>query len=200
MSLSRRDFGKLALAGIPAAYLIEETPLLGSALFQATPNSLFNGIQIGVITYSYRSMQDQSGEATLKYILDSGINAVELMDGPAEMFAGRPQPSARRGGGPGGGAPGAPGAGGGGRGGGRAASRGGSRSGSAPGGRWTGRAALRARSASRRWWRRWCGGREARWRWWSSAADAGAACRTAGGRRRPQKMAHVRLDGSIQGA
>jgi hypothetical protein len=35
-------------------------------------------------------MPDQSAEATLQYILDSGISAVELMGGPAESFAGAP--------------------------------------------------------------------------------------------------------------
>jgi sugar phosphate isomerase/epimerase len=50
-------------------------------------------------------MPDQSAEATLRYVLDSGINAIELMDGPAEMFAGRP--SAGRGGARGGGRAGA---------------------------------------------------------------------------------------------
>jgi sugar phosphate isomerase/epimerase len=113
MSLSRRQFGKLALAGIPAAYLIGETPLFGSAILQAKPNSKFSGVQIGVITYSYRSMDDQSAEATLKYVLGSGINAIELMDSPCEISAGAPRPPARQGG-PG--RPGGPGAQGGGAG------------------------------------------------------------------------------------
>ena len=91
MSYSRREFGKLALAGLPAAALLE-TPLFGSALVQAKPNSKFSGVQIGVITYSYRSMPDQSGEATLKYVLGSGISGIELMDTPAEISAGRPNP------------------------------------------------------------------------------------------------------------
>ncbi|GAA4403915.1 hypothetical protein GCM10023187_20430 [Nibrella viscosa] len=55
------------------------------------PNSLINGVQIGVITYSYREMPDQSAEATLQYVLDSGISAIELMGGPAESFAGAPK-------------------------------------------------------------------------------------------------------------
>ncbi|WP_276168186.1 sugar phosphate isomerase/epimerase family protein [Zobellia alginiliquefaciens] len=55
------------------------------------PNSKFNGVQIGVITYSFRSMEDQSAEATLKYVLDCGINAIELIGDPAEVFAGRPE-------------------------------------------------------------------------------------------------------------
>jgi sugar phosphate isomerase/epimerase len=100
MSYSRREFGKLALAGLPAAAVLGQAESLFGA-FQAKPNSLINGVQIGTITYSYRSMEDQSAEATLKYILDSGISAVELMGGPAESFAGipRPEPVAGRGGG-----------------------------------------------------------------------------------------------------
>jgi len=43
-------------------------------------------------------MPDQSAEATLKYIVASGISAVELMNGPAERFAGAP-PAGRGGGG-----------------------------------------------------------------------------------------------------
>ena len=98
MRYTRREFGKLALAGLPAAALLE-TPLLA---LQAKPNSKFGGVQIGVITYSYRSMPDQTAPATLKYIVDSGLSATELMDGPVENFLGRPAPAAR-GGGPGGG-------------------------------------------------------------------------------------------------
>ena len=43
--------------------------------------------RIGTITYSYRSMPDQSAEATLKYIVDSGISQVELMGGPVNDYA-----------------------------------------------------------------------------------------------------------------
>ncbi len=55
------------------------------------PNSKINGVQIGCITYSFRAMPDQSAEATLQYVLDAGINAIELMGDPAETFAGRPE-------------------------------------------------------------------------------------------------------------
>jgi sugar phosphate isomerase/epimerase len=85
MEYTRRDFAKLALAGMPASGLLAE--VLAAA---ARPNSLINGVQIGTITYSYRSMPDQSGDATLKYVVDSGISAIELMNGPAEQFAGAP--------------------------------------------------------------------------------------------------------------
>lgn len=112
MTLTRREFGRLALASLPAAAVLGR----GDAVFgafglppyfagatpgqaQAKPNSLIDGVQIGTITYSYRSMPDQSAEATLKYIVDSGISAIELMGGPVESFAGAP--SSGRGGGPG---------------------------------------------------------------------------------------------------
>ena len=64
----------------------------------AKPNSLFNGVQIGTITYSFRSMPDQTAEATLKYIVDSGISAIELMGGPVERLgrARRPDFTAER--------------------------------------------------------------------------------------------------------
>jgi len=123
MDYTRREFGKLALAGLPAAAFFD-VPAFGAALLQAKPNSLFHGVQIGTITYSYRQLPDQSAEATLKYIVDSGISAIELMGGPVESFAGAP--SGRRGGGAPGGAPGgAAGGRAGGGGGGRGAAAGG---------------------------------------------------------------------------
>jgi len=112
MTFTRREFGKLALASVPGAAL-HHTPLFGAGLVQARPNSLINGVQIGAITYSYRQMPDQSAEATLKYVVESGISAIELMGGPVESFAGAP---GGRGGGAGGGGGGGRGAGGGGRG------------------------------------------------------------------------------------
>src|SRR4051794_9108047 len=109
MSYTRREFGKLALAGLPATAVLGSAESLFGAFAQAKPNSIFNGVQIGTITYSYRSMLDQSAEATLKYILDSGISAIELMGGPVESFAGAPSSGRGDGAGRGGAAPGGPG-------------------------------------------------------------------------------------------
>jgi sugar phosphate isomerase/epimerase len=99
MLYSRREMGKLALAGLPAAAVFGTTESIFGAFAQAKPNSLIDGVQIGTITYSFRSMQDQSAEAVLKYILDSGISAIELMGGPIESFGGAPTPAGRGGGG-----------------------------------------------------------------------------------------------------
>src|SRR6516164_8449478 len=100
---TRREFGKMTLAGVAGS--ICSSSALNSILSAAErPNSFIDGVQIGAITYSYRSMPDQSAEATLKYLLGSGLSACELMDGPAELFAGRPQQdNGGRGGGFGGG-------------------------------------------------------------------------------------------------
>ena len=70
-----------------------------TAFAQGKPNSKIDGVQIGTITYSYRSMPDQSAEATLRYIVESGISAVELMGGPIESYAGDPDGGRGRGGG-----------------------------------------------------------------------------------------------------
>ena len=95
--LTRRDFGKLALAGLPAATVLGRVESIFGAIPQVKPNSLVEGVQVGTITYSFRSMPDQSAEATLKYVVESGISAIELMGGPVESFAGAP--AAGRGGG-----------------------------------------------------------------------------------------------------
>jgi sugar phosphate isomerase/epimerase len=90
---TRREFGKLALAGAAGSvctWAVIDRPYSSMVSAAERPNSLINGVQIGTITYSYRSMPDQSAEATLRYIVDSGINAIELMNGPAESYAGAP--------------------------------------------------------------------------------------------------------------
>jgi sugar phosphate isomerase/epimerase len=107
MEFTRRDLGKLALAAVPA-----------SRLLAAKPNSNFDGVQVGVITYSYRSMPGANdAKELLKYIVDSGCSAIEMMSPAAENFAGSPAAAAPggagggRGRGPGAGGPGGPGGG-----------------------------------------------------------------------------------------
>ncbi len=90
---SRRQFlataGTIALGSVLSSSKVFGMPAIIKNLYK--PDSLINGVQIGVITYSFREMPDQSAEATLKYITDCGISAVELMGGPAESFAGAPK-------------------------------------------------------------------------------------------------------------
>ena len=51
---------------------------------------MINGVQIGVITYSFRSMPG-TAENLLQYCLQCNISAIELMGEPAEAFAGIPK-------------------------------------------------------------------------------------------------------------
>jgi sugar phosphate isomerase/epimerase len=87
MRYTRREAGKLALTALPATLLAR--PFMAQA--QTRPNSVVNGVNVGAITYSYRTMPDQSAEATLRYVVDSGISQIEFMGGPVEAFAGAPQ-------------------------------------------------------------------------------------------------------------
>ncbi len=54
-------------------------------------SSRIKEVQVGTITYSYRSMPDQSLLAVLDYVVKSGLSSVELMDGPVEQYAGIPK-------------------------------------------------------------------------------------------------------------
>jgi sugar phosphate isomerase/epimerase len=93
VDFTRRDLGKLALAALPV-----------SRLMAARPNSNFDGVQIGVITYSYRSMPGANdAKELLKYIVDSGVSGIELMGPAAEIYAGSPAGAGRGPGGGGGG-------------------------------------------------------------------------------------------------
>ena len=58
------------------------------------PNSNFNGVQIGAITYSYRSMPS-TAEDILKYAVRCGLSSIELMGDAAENFAGMPRGAGR---------------------------------------------------------------------------------------------------------
>lgn len=80
--LSRRTF-----LGTTAA-LAASSAIPGRALAaaDARPDSKFNGVQIGTITYSFRSLPG-SAEDVLKHVTRCGISSIELMGGTAEQFA-----------------------------------------------------------------------------------------------------------------
>ncbi len=78
MTYTRRDLSKFALASLPAVRVMAASK----------PNSVFAGVQIGVITYSFRSLPE-SAQEVLRYCVDCGVNAIELMSPVAEGYAGR---------------------------------------------------------------------------------------------------------------
>ena len=86
---SRRSFllkGSIATMGLLMA---RPATWAQSLSFVQKPDSKFFGVQIGVITYSYRSMP-HNVEQLLKYIVESGISAIELMGDSVEEYAGKP--------------------------------------------------------------------------------------------------------------
>lgn len=87
---SRRSF--LSKSSAAAIGLLAAGPSLYGFAPDALkkPNSKFAGVQIGTITYSYRSMPHDIHQL-LKMITDSGISAVELMGEAVEDFAGKPK-------------------------------------------------------------------------------------------------------------
>jgi sugar phosphate isomerase/epimerase len=90
--VSRRKFIGLTAAAaafsvIPGNYNFGSESLLKKG---KKPNSKFGGVQVGAITYSWRSMTP-TVEAILQYCLQAGISSIELMGDVAEKYAGLPQ-------------------------------------------------------------------------------------------------------------
>src|SRR5262245_49076656 len=56
---------------------------------EGKPNSVFGGVRVGCITYSYRGGAG-TAEYTLECLLKAGLSETELMDGPIRTFAGLP--------------------------------------------------------------------------------------------------------------
>ena len=59
------------------------------------PNSRFNGVQIGTITYSFRDIQGGS-DATIKACLEAGVSSIELMGDGLEEELGAPSDPVRK--------------------------------------------------------------------------------------------------------
>src|SRR4051812_5823665 len=115
MNFTRRDFGKVALAALPAS------SLLGAG----KPNSKWGGVQVGInAPYSFTRMSG-TADKILEYMTQLNLSAAELRLQPVEAYLSAPGVLASANDGPGG--PPAPGGarGGSGGGGGRAASGGG---------------------------------------------------------------------------
>jgi sugar phosphate isomerase/epimerase len=85
MPYTRREFGRVALAGVPASLALARWPS-GS---QTPIPSRFGGVQVGAITYSFREMSN--AEDILKAMVQIGIGEVELMSNHAESLAGAPR-------------------------------------------------------------------------------------------------------------
>jgi len=86
---SRRAFlfqSSLASLGL---FVASKSAIAENVLGISNPTSLINGVQVGAITYSFRSLP---GSATqlLQYCVEANITAIELMGDAIEQYAGAP--------------------------------------------------------------------------------------------------------------
>jgi sugar phosphate isomerase/epimerase len=90
--ISRRRF--LSTSALAAAgFALVKVPVFGAPAYiknLGKPNSLFNGVQVGAITYSWRSLPG-TAEDILKYCIECNVSAIELMGPTGEQFAGAPE-------------------------------------------------------------------------------------------------------------
>ncbi len=97
-NISRREFmtnASLASVGL----IIGSQTVFGknaNTFWVPKPNSKFAGVQMGVITYSYRSMPHDIDQL-LKFCIESNVSAIEMMGDPAEEYAGKPKSPFRMG-------------------------------------------------------------------------------------------------------
>lgn len=90
---SRRDFiARTALAATGLAIANNGFGFPTIIRNFAKPNSKIAGVQLGTITYSFRSMPTDA-ESVLKYCVDANISAIEMMGTTVEAFAGAPNVS-----------------------------------------------------------------------------------------------------------
>ena len=86
---SRRDFGKIALASLPAAGLLANPVAALGLNAQARPNSVFGGVTIGIIgNLGVAPAGDLP--AVIASLVAANISAVEIGSGGVETFAGAP--------------------------------------------------------------------------------------------------------------
>ena len=84
-TLTRRNFlGTATGAAVAGALWTPETALASGGVID------IKGVKVGIISYSYRALPG-SAEEILGYLKKAGLETVELMGGPAEMFAGAPE-------------------------------------------------------------------------------------------------------------
>ncbi len=91
-NLSRRKFLGITSAAAGFVILSKSDSLAAESSFQSAgkPDSRFGGVQVGAITYSWRSMPVSPADI-IKYCKQTGISSIELMGDVAERYAGIPE-------------------------------------------------------------------------------------------------------------
>jgi sugar phosphate isomerase/epimerase len=91
MSFTRREFGRVALAGAPAIGALLRGNLAAAAVGQAPKLSQWAGVQLGLnVPYSLGTGNNIAAENLLKQVLEIGVGSLELRAQPVEHFLGSP--------------------------------------------------------------------------------------------------------------
>src|SRR5579864_2475421 len=87
---TRREWGKLTLAGLPgAASLLELSPAIAGP--SAKPSSTWAGVQVGMnVPYNFGTRTTMSAEDVLEKCIQLGVSTVELRAQPIEKSLGLP--------------------------------------------------------------------------------------------------------------
>src|SRR5262252_9172147 len=80
MNYTRRDVGKMTLAGLT----------LAKAFGAKMIDSKFSGVQVGAITYSFNRIATPDPEAIIRAYVEIGLGEAELMSNHCEALAGAP--------------------------------------------------------------------------------------------------------------
>ena len=118
MRYTRRDFGRIALAALPAGMLLERDEAV-AGFRQGKPNSKWAGVQVGMnVPYNFKTGNYMTADAIIAKCQQLNVSGLELRAQPVELFLGSPAAVAaaasagargRRGDGRGAGTPGAAG-------------------------------------------------------------------------------------------
>lgn len=90
MRYTRRDFGRIALAGLPAGFFLEPAvPFAG--LGQRKPDSKWAGVQVGMnVPYNFKTGNYMTADDIIARCQQLGVSAMQLRAQPVELFLGSP--------------------------------------------------------------------------------------------------------------
>ena len=90
MTYTRRHFGRIALAGLPAGLFLEPQAAI-AALLQNKPSSKWAGVQVGMnVPYNFKTGNYMTPDDIIARCRQLGVSAMELRAQPVELFMGSP--------------------------------------------------------------------------------------------------------------
>ena len=91
MNYTRRDFGRIALAGLPAAGRFFDPATVFGGQPPGKPNSKWAGVQVGMnVPYNFKTGNYMTADDIISRCQLLGVSAMELRAQPVELFMGSP--------------------------------------------------------------------------------------------------------------